>query len=45
MFAPLKTWRRWHRKVNLTQRRHALASALAASAVTAIVMSRGIINY
>ena len=41
MFAPLKTWRKWHRKVNLTQRRHALASALAASAVTAIVMSRG----
>lgn len=41
MFAPLKTWRKWHRKVNLTQRRHALASALAASAITAIVMSRG----
>ena len=24
MFAPLKIWRRWHRKVNVTQRRHAV---------------------
>ena len=37
MFAPLKTWRRWHRKVNIKQRRHAIASALAASAITPIV--------
>jgi len=41
MFAPLKTWRRWHRKVNLKQRRHAIAAALAASAITPLVMSRG----
>jgi large subunit ribosomal protein L4e len=41
MFAPLKTWRRWHRKVNVTQRRHAVASALAASAVTPLVQARG----
>lgn len=41
MAHPLKTWRRWHRKVNLNQRRHAIASALAASALTPIVMSRG----
>jgi len=41
MFAPTKVWRRWHRKVNLTQRRHALASAIAASAVPALVMARG----
>lgn len=41
MFAPLKTWRRWHRKVNLNQKRHAVASALAASAVTALVQARG----
>ena len=31
MAFPLKAWRRWHRKVNLRQRRHALASALAAT--------------
>lgn len=41
MFAPTKTWRRWHRKSNLTQRRYAVASALAASAVPALVMARG----
>ena len=41
MFAPLKIWRRWHRKVNIKQRRHAIASALAASAITPLVMSRG----
>jgi len=41
MFAPLKTWRRWHRKVNITQRRHAVAAALAASAVTPLVLARG----
>lgn len=41
MFAPLKVWRRWHRKVNVNQKRHAIASALAASAVTPLVMARG----
>jgi large subunit ribosomal protein L4e len=41
MFAPLKIQRRWHRKVNLTQKRHAVASALAASAVTPLVIARG----
>merc|ERR1712071_169899 len=41
MFAPLKIWRTWHRKVNVTQRRHAVAAALAASAVTPLVMARG----
>lgn len=41
MFAPLKTWRRWHRKINLNQRRHAVASAIAASAVTPLVLARG----
>lgn len=30
MFAPLKIWRKWHRQVNITQRRHAVAAALAA---------------
>lgn len=41
MFAPLKPWRRWHRHVNLNQRRVALASALAASALVPLVMARG----
>merc|ERR1719482_529995 len=41
MFSPTKTWRKWHRKVNLTQRRYAVASAIAASAVPALVMARG----
>jgi len=41
MFAPTKTWRRWHRRVNVNQKRYAIASALAASAVPALVMARG----
>lgn len=41
MFAPLKTYRRWHRKINLNQKRHAVASAIAASAVTPLVLARG----
>ncbi|KAK1265716.1 60S ribosomal protein L4 [Acorus gramineus] len=41
MFAPTKIWRRWHRRVNIKQKRYAVASALAASAVPALVMARG----
>jgi len=41
MFAPLKIWRKWHARANITQRRHAVASALAASACTPLVMARG----
>jgi len=41
MFAPTKTWRKWHRKINVNQRRVALTSAVAASAVPALVMARG----
>jgi len=41
MFAPLKIWRKWHRRVNITQRRHAVASALAASACAPLVVARG----
>ncbi|GMH46748.1 hypothetical protein TrRE_jg3728 [Triparma retinervis] len=41
MFAPTKTWRKWHRKTNTTQKRFAVASALAASAIPALVMARG----
>nr|AFM85470.1 60S ribosomal protein L4-like isoform 2 [Callorhinchus milii] len=41
MFAPTKTWRRWHRRVNVGQKRYAICSALAASALPALVMSKG----
>lgn len=41
MYAPTKTWRRWHRKVNVGQKRYAVVSALAASALPALVMARG----
>lgn len=40
-FAPTRVWRRWHRKINRNQRRYAIVSALAASAVPAIVQARG----
>lgn len=41
MFAPIKIWRRWHRKVNIRQKRYATASAIAASAILPLVQSRG----
>ncbi|XP_049287239.1 60S ribosomal protein L4 [Anopheles funestus] len=41
MFAPTKTWRRWHRKININLKRYALVSALAATGVPALVQSRG----
>merc|ERR1719199_1245652 len=41
MFAPTKVWRKWHAKINVNQRRYAVASALAASALPALVMARG----
>lgn len=41
MFAPTKTWRRWHRKVSVNQRRYAIVSALAASALPSLVFARG----
>merc|ERR1719487_829261 len=41
MICPTKTWRRWHRRVNVTQKRHAVVSALAASALPPLVMARG----
>jgi len=41
MFAPTKTWRRWHRPINQKQRRYAVCSALAASAIPALLMARG----
>jgi len=41
MFNPTKTWRRWHRKVNVTEKRHAVATCLAASSLPPLVMARG----
>merc|ERR1711983_396329 len=41
MFAPTKTWRRWHRKVNVAQKRYAICSAIAATGVPALVMAEG----
>jgi len=41
MFAPTKIWRKWHSQSNLQERRFAVCSALAASALPALVMARG----
>jgi len=41
MFAPLKTWRKWHKKCNVNQRRYAMTSAIAAAGVPALVMAKG----
>lgn len=41
MFAPTKTWRRWHRRININQRRYAMCSAIAATGIPALVMSKG----
>jgi large subunit ribosomal protein L4e len=41
MFGPTKIWRKWHVKINTNQRRYAVVSALAASAVPALVLARG----
>jgi large subunit ribosomal protein L4e len=41
MFAPTKTWRNWHRRINVNQKRYAVCSAIAASGVTSLVMAKG----
>jgi len=41
MFAPTKTFRRWHRHVNKKMRRYAIISALQAACITALVEARG----
>jgi large subunit ribosomal protein L4e len=41
MFAPIRIWRKWHRRTNLKQRRYAVATALAASAILPLVQARG----
>ncbi len=38
---PAQVWRRWHRKISVNQKRYAVCSALAASALPALVMARG----
>ena len=45
MFAPTKPWRRWHRRVNVNQKRYAIVSAIAASGVPALVQSKGKIYF
>lgn len=45
MFAPTKTWRRWHRKINVNQRRYAICSAIAATGIPALVMSKGRMKF
>lgn len=40
-FGQTKIWRKWHHKVNVNQRRFAVASALAASALPPLVQARG----
>merc|ERR1712154_678498 len=41
MFAPTKAWRKWHRRINVNQKRYAICSAIAATGIPAIVMSKG----
>jgi len=45
MFAPTKTFRNWHTRTNVNQKRYAICSAIAGSGIPALVMSKGhIIN-
>jgi len=41
MFAPTKIWRRWHRRINVNQKRYAICSAIAATGIPSLVMSKG----
>lgn len=41
MFAPTRIWRRWHRKINVNQKRYAVVSAIAASSIPSLVLARG----
>merc|ERR1712113_1352895 len=41
MFAPTKVYRRWHRRVNVQQKRYAMCPAIAATGVPALVMAKG----
>lgn len=41
MAFPLQVWRRWHRKVNVNEKRHALSSALSATTSLPLILARG----
>merc|ERR1712113_1234583 len=41
MYNPNKTWRNWHRRVNVTQRRYATVSAIAATGIPSLAMAKG----
>jgi large subunit ribosomal protein L4e len=41
MFNPNKVWRKWYRKVNVTQRRYATISAIAATGIPSLAMAKG----
>lgn len=41
MYNPKRVWKRWTRKTNLNKRRFAVASAVSATALTALVQGRG----
>jgi len=41
MFAPTKTFRHWHRKLNTSQKRYAVASCVSASASVPLIEARG----
>lgn len=41
MYGATQTIRRWHRKINVSQKRYAVASAIAASAVNGFVSAKG----
>ena len=41
MFAPTKVWRKWHVKIDVGAKTYAVASAMAATGVTSLVLARG----
>ncbi|KAL1240998.1 Large ribosomal subunit protein [Trichinella spiralis] len=41
MFAPTSVWRRWHRRINVAQKRYAICSAIAATGIPSLIMARG----
>jgi large subunit ribosomal protein L4e len=41
MFAPIKVFRRWHRHINVQQRRYAMCAAIASTGVPALALARG----
>ena len=41
MFAPLKIWRRWHRKINLKEKRFSVISAITGTAIPALCQASG----